>query len=207
MDKSLSVPKGAKPSKVASKNQTRPVLTRGEIVERDGAFFLQTTDSYKLAEIPLTVEPGQGNAPVAGPVPAEALKAIDRAGTFTANGDVTVTNKDGSATSFSRQGFACEGTYPDTEKLFPAPEKVTRFGVNAKYLYELAQALGSELVELEFDAAQWERAKDSDGNELPDANNPVYMKPAVVRPLGMGRSNNTSSPTGGRGVIMPIRLS
>lgn len=147
------IPKGSKPTKGASSDETRPILCRGELVELGAdQWVLDVTDSYKLVRIPLTLHEWDGTpALVGGPVSADALKAIEKSGAFTADVDTVspwqrlkhggFVPADG-APAFARTGGACDGAFPQFHELAPSGDVVYRFGVNLALLVELAQAVG-----------------------------------------------------------------
>jgi len=147
------LPKGSKPTKGASSDGTRPILNRGELVELGaGEWVLVVTDSYKLVRIPLDVKKWGGTPElVAGPVSADALKAIEKSGAFTAGAELVAPwqrHKNGGflpadgAPAFERAGGDCEGQFPNVEQLMPDGEILYRFGFNAALLLELVQSVG-----------------------------------------------------------------
>jgi hypothetical protein len=147
------LPKGSKPTKGASSDETRPILCRGELVELGAdQWVVDVTDSYKLVRIPLDVKEWDDTpALVAGPVSADALKAIEKAGAFTADADTVSpwqVQKHGGflpadgAPAFARAGADCEGQFPNVGQLMPDGDVVYRFGLNAALLLELVQSVG-----------------------------------------------------------------
>lgn len=148
-----TLPKGSKPTKGASSDDTRPILCRGELVDLGAdQWVLDVTDSYKLVRIPLTLHKWEGTpALVGGPVSADALKAIEKSGAFTADADTVspwqnekiggFVPADG-APAFARDGADCEGQYPQFDKLIPDGDVVYRCGLNAALLLELVQSVG-----------------------------------------------------------------
>jgi hypothetical protein len=74
------LPRDAKPTKVASKDETRPILTGGLVRKlgrgQSARWVLQLTDTYRMMEMPLDVH---GDAVVDGAfIPREALQAIEK---------------------------------------------------------------------------------------------------------------------------------
>lgn len=88
----FKIPDGAKPSKVASKDETRPILTQGNIRQRGEDWTLEVTDSYCLSIIPLTVHEGGDTMIREGQVSRDVLLAIEkhRMSGFGFNADGTV---------------------------------------------------------------------------------------------------------------------
>lgn len=185
------LPKGAKPSKSVSKDQTSPVLTHAELREHDGGWELVMTDSYQLARVKLSVKgEHDGEELTAGAISTDALKAIEKTGAFYANGTVEPCNPYGvkSGLSFARTDL---GKFPSWDQLEPdiAPGAFA-IGLDAELLYQLAQSLG---------------AKSSSGARVritfvTDANGqPNPLRPMRVEAIG-------GSALESRGLLMPIRL-
>ena len=148
-----TLPKGSKPTKGASSDDTRPILCRGELVDLGAdQWVLDVTDSDKLVRIPLELKEWDDTPALeAGPVSADALKAIEKAGAFTADVDTVApwqVQKHGGflpadgAPAFARAGADCEGQFPNVGQLMPDGETVYRFGFNAALLLELVQSVG-----------------------------------------------------------------
>lgn len=183
--------------KVASRDESRPVLTTVELSldaeqEEKGYVtgWLAATDSYKLALVPVSF--AKAEKPVAGLYPAAAVKAmIGGPCVFTKDG-VKVQGKDGEVVEHKR----IEGQFPNWRMLMPEEGTLVqvgrRFALNAKLLYELAQGLGTETVILEPT-----EAADGDANPL---------RPIRVRGARSGNGNNRTVDEGPLGIIMPIRI-
>jgi len=161
--------------KVASRDATRPVLTHAFLRVDGERATLEACDSYKLARIPVELEAGDEE----GFVPVEALTTARkaRAESVSVNGSVDIPG----GPSFPRPEL---GQFPNAVQLFPDGEVAFAVGVNAKFLHELAQGLGSETVRLEFVKV---------GDE------PSALRPIVVRPIG-GDAPEAD------GLLMPVRL-
>lgn len=148
-----TLPKGSKPTKGASSDEKRPILCRGELVELGAdQWVLDVTDSYKLVRIPLTLHEWDDTPElVGGPVSADALKAIEKSGAFTADVDTVspwqnqkvggFLPADG-APAFARAGGDWDGQFPQVANLMPDGEVLFRFGFNAALLLELVQSVG-----------------------------------------------------------------
>ena len=187
------LPKGAKPSKSVSKDQTRPVLTHAELRQSaDGTGWeLCTTDSYQLARIPLSVKTADGldGEPLtAGAISSDALKAIEKAGGFFANGTVQPCDELGRTTG---QSFVREspGAFPKWESLEPAPDiEEFTIGLDAEILYQLAQALGSK-----------ERGRCQVA--ITFTNDPNTHRPNPLRPMRVRAKDGEA-----HGLLMPVRV-
>jgi hypothetical protein len=182
------LPKKAKPSKVASKDATRPALQQASLVCDDGNWTLLVTDSYKLVRLPVSVSNEAPGEVEAGIIPLDALKAVEKTGAFTANDAITPMDDIGrvAGPTYARTE---QGPFPNCDNLIPVhgPNVLTlRF--NPEHLWAMAQALGQApnakgsqaTIELDVDL---DLAKDGE-----------YLKPFVVR-----------RPVGGDGLLMPIR--
>lgn len=176
-------------TKTASKDKTRPVLTAVHLdTERA---VLESTDSYCLAAIPVTIEDGD----VSGLIPAEAITAMQkaqRAHRYTTlsmkceEGTVTLETPDGSS-SWIRP----VGQFPNVPQLTPAPEDLSGFVVrlNAAFLAKTAAAIGTEVVTLRF-------VRDRGKTEGEDTGYyPANLRPIVVSNGGHGES----------ALVMPVR--
>lgn len=192
------LPKNAKPSKTASKDATRPILCRGELVNTGDDWFVVTTDSYALAIVPVVVKDMANiNTPAleAGPIPADALVAIEKAGAFTANGAVCPVDENGTpvagAPSFERRD---DGTFPNYVQLVPdTPRDVElQVGFNPSLLLRLAQSLGHK--ETKRGAPPVVLHLNVSSDVLEGARERGYVKAIRVSHEGAG------------GVLMPIRV-
>jgi DNA polymerase III sliding clamp (beta) subunit (PCNA family) len=180
----MQVPANSKIERAVSKDQSRPVLTDPALViDESGETpvgYLCATDSYKLVLIPVELEEGD----VAGPVPLEAVKAAikDCHGYVHANGAAALPD----GPSYPRP----DGKFPDALALLPDTD-ARRFevGVSAKYLADVAAAMGTETVRLSFLVTD-------EG---------IQLRPILVTPLaGAGKRGAVE---GARAIVMPIRLS
>lgn len=178
---SLTLPSNVKPSKACSTDKTRPVVMNAYVRDTPRGPELHATDTYMAARVPLTVE----GKLTEGFVPSDALKHVeadrkDRSFS-TPNGRVEV---EGGRISYARPDF---GSFPDFETLWPngEPKEPLVLGLNAKLLYGLAQALGTDRVKLTLDLSL-----SKDGS---------YLRPYRVQPLAGGVD-------GAEGLLMPIRV-
>jgi hypothetical protein len=174
----------AKPELCVSKDKQRPVLThlylrivkgRGKSAKPVGT--LEATDSYRAVRLPVTLDDGDTE----GFIPADVYKAARKLGGWIQANDSLVT-ADG--TTYPRPAL---GQWPKLEQLWPAETAELEVGLNALFLWELAQALGSEQVRLRFMPTE-------DGD--PDNGRAILVEP--LRGDGVA---------GGQGLLMPIKLS
>lgn len=194
----MRVPTKAKVEKVASKDQTRPVIcnTYLRVIEPptdsgelDGRGYLEATDSYKLIRVPVELESGD----VDGFVPPEVLTAARKVNRhdprIEANGSLDIPN----GPSFPRPEL---GQFPNVDQLLPDETSLADFsiGVNARFLFELAQGLGTDTVRLRFVG---ERLAGVD-NPSVDPARPSNLRPILVDGIGAAEE--------GIGLLMPIRL-
>jgi DNA polymerase III sliding clamp (beta) subunit (PCNA family) len=185
----MQVPANSKIEKAVSKDQARPVLTDPALViDESGetpAGYLCATDSYKLVMIPVELEAGD----VAGPVPLEAVKAAikDCHGHVHANGSAALPD----GRSYPRPN----GQFPNALALMPTDDPTTKrfeVGVSAKYLADVAAAMGTETVRLSFLVTD-------EG---------IQLRPILVTPLHGSCARGSRSPVeGAKAIVMPIRLS
>jgi DNA polymerase III sliding clamp (beta) subunit (PCNA family) len=164
--------------KVVSKDETRTNITviKLDATTRFGQCAV-ATNGRSMAIVP--VEFDQGSAPNdKGLINVEALQASRKvkhaAGNMTLNGAIELPD----GRKFPRPS-AADHSYPNWEAVLPKEKATLSVGVNAKLLLELAQAIGSETVRLDFIDA---------------------LSPITVTPCGYNAQ-------GGHGVIMPMRIS
>ncbi len=181
----LILPANVKPSKVLSKDKGRPLLCSANLQETpEGGWELAVCDGFKLARVPLEINGSLDDVIVAGEISADALRAIEKgaARAFTANGTVTPRNRYGSVAGPSFPRNTALGEYPNLERLTPDKDPAAfSIGLNAKYLHELAMALGSDVVQLTFTI---------DAAGVPMATRPMHVASHLDN--------------GGRGVLMPV---
>lgn len=150
------LPDGAKPSKVASKDATRPALTQGNIRQRDGEWWLEVTDSYCLSVIPLSVSTDGDSAAREGLVSRDILLAAEKPKMggfgFGADGTVTVYDHLGAVAQVMPNPTELDGEpvapFPDTKTLLDscparsANGSLLRIGLNPQLLAAIAAAQG-----------------------------------------------------------------
>jgi len=178
------LPKGAKPSKALSKDTERPTLCVAFLQETAaGGWEIVGTDSYKLVRIPLNIHDANDaihGRLASGPIGADAMNAIERAGglALTADGRSFPVDRYGVEAGATYARPTLGHPYPDVNVLEPKQDgSEFTIGLDAKSLYELAQSMGgtgrnAHKVALTF-------ASGDDGR-------PSALRPIAVRPVGSG---------------------
>jgi len=169
--------------RATSKDKTRPVLSCAYLNVEEGT--IEATDSYMAVVVPVEIEDGD----TSGLIPSEALSALRKASktvwrSLTANGEVTLETADGIQT-WKRP----EGQFPNLRQLTPSEYSGFRVGINPEKLYNLAKALGSETVTLEF--ALQPSAEEGEG---------VGFFPSNMKPLRVTAGSDAW------GILMPVRI-
>jgi hypothetical protein len=172
----------AKPSKALSRDSHRPTLQVARLVERDSRLVLEATDSYEAVRVPVTANGDE----VSGVelLPAPAVKVLDGpSGELELEGDgIVARNSDGATVHYTEP----EANFPDFEELWPPDaEAPLRIGLNVTILKALAEAIGSEKVELVVDL----NSREEDPAK-------GYRKAIHVR----------GCEGGGRGILMPVKV-
>lgn len=200
----MKIPAGAKLEKLASTDKTRPVLSALylRVVESNGERhgFVEGTDSYKLGRIPVELDDDDTE----GFITLEALTAARKLKYehLHCNGSLGAGNALEAFVHFPRPEL---GTFPNTDQLLeltPATIDGARFtfGVNPRFLLDVAEAMGCETIELEFACTKtYDR-----GAGAIEASRPSNLRPLTVRPLGRKRSSDVS--TDAIGLVMPARV-
>jgi DNA polymerase III sliding clamp (beta) subunit (PCNA family) len=184
----MQISKFNKIDKCVSKDETRYVLKNPYLIcdrdamplppEKDKAQLVATdgkkmvilhVDSTHLDKSCNKVEN------TSGMIPVDAIKTAQRdkvaTGVLGANGNVTLP----SGQTFTRDEY----TFPNVKVVFNASRDETkvRIGLNAKFLYDMAQALGSDELVL----------------EITDPSQGIHVAP------------NNPKGNDGRGILMPVR--
>jgi len=191
----------SKPPKVkaaCSSDASRPVLTYAYLDAERAE--LQATDSYIAVRVPVELEPGDAS----GFVPCEALERSRKrdAGSLRLNGSADVMGEYQAAdspepplASFARPDL---GQFPNLPALWPETPVSFRVGINAKFLLQVAEALGAEdtAVTLEFHGYG------------PDGHTPNPLRAIVVQPHRgtTGREDPVLGIKQAEGLLMPIRV-
>lgn len=181
-------------AKVASKDQSRPVLTCCYLDADRGV--LEATDSYKLASVP--VELGEGD--VSGLIPAAAVAELVKAQKSRRGYDSSahLDCSDAGMVSLvsvdvSQSWPRPDGQWPNVPQLIPDEAQWSGFRVrlNTKLLRELAEGLGGDDVTLTFVRAS------ADVSESESHFAPSNLRPIIV---------HNGSTEHGVGLLMPIRI-
>jgi hypothetical protein len=195
----MIVPAKCKLEKVVSKDQTRPVLASAylRVVEpateaEPGSGYLEATDSFKLARVPVELEVGD----VEGFIPPAALIEARKADRLTPRLEANGTCDVPGGPSFPRPE---PGQPVNVDQLLPVEDDLHSFevGLSPKLLLELAQGMGAEGgVRLRFCKGRGAESWTPDNPE----SEPSTRRPIVVRPLG------SSDVPDAVGLLMPIKL-
>lgn len=195
----FTIPDKAKPSKVASKDKTRPALMCANIRETDDGWALEVTDSYMLSVIPLTAhDGGPDNGVRAGQIHRDVLAAIEKAGcggfAFSDNDTATILDRTGNLVATlpnaaERNGEAVS-TFPNVKQLLPDEPNggKLRIGLNPDLLKSIADAQGRNkygpvILTVDFD----KRGSGGEGD--------TYLR--AIRVTANGVDSN---------VLMPMRI-
>lgn len=186
------------PELVASKDASRPVLTRVHLNAEQSV--VEVTDSYMLARFPVELDEGD----TSGPIPVDALKAARkppnkyRDVSIALNGNAEVRqygeNPAEPDTPYLTVPRDVEPyQFPDTLRLIPENLSEFEIGLDAGLLYRLAKAMGNERVRIRF--TNNPATGDGNGNF-----GPSNLRPYVVRPADAYSDDDPI------GLLMPIRL-
>ena len=167
--------------KVLSKDATRHGIAETYLDTENGSANLIATNGKALAVIPVELEEGD----VAGYVATEGIKQARKADkraefpSMKLNGNLKLSN----GVEMPRTTLPAGTEFPKWRQVMPKDEGYNvEFAFDAKLLYELAQAMGSDTVVLKYKA---------------------FGLPLLVRPNGV---YGTSPCVEARGVLMPIRF-
>lgn len=137
----FTLPHRARPSKATSRDETRPALHNGYVVDHDGGRVLLTTDSVIAA-----VHPVAPDTP-ATPVSVEALRRIERGDAHESadDGTLTFTPGPGETVTFSppaKQAFPAVDTFDRIDFRPGEGDQVVSIALDPWLLVRLAKALG-----------------------------------------------------------------
>lgn len=148
----MRISKTHKIEKICSKDKSRLSCLEHPYLKQkdDGTWELQATDGYRLVRIPVEVD----ESDTEGSIPVNAFKSKIPANTtertISANGVATYGSENGQTITEDRP---VAEKWPDFDRI--TPDRATNFdnaettvSFNAKMLYELAQALGSNIVKI-----------------------------------------------------------
>ena len=143
----MKIKKECKIELIASRDETRHVLCNPYL---QGSKLI-ATDGQRLVAIPVELEEGDSD----GPIDCSAFKLSrktssgEKLSKISANGCLKVQTKDGEITMPRKNlnGYS----FPQWQKVLPNPDRGgIKIGLNAKFLYEIAQALGGDRVVIEI---------------------------------------------------------
>lgn len=159
---STSLPLGSKPSRALASDDD-PNLARAYVISNgDGQQYVLATDRYKLAQVPLS-----GDSVPEGAISRDAMQHIEELGRFTADAEYVrpvTADGDNAGCLYDRpEGLRTPAvpTYEGTrQKAGPqADEATVIIGLNARQLFDLAEALdGDAVVKLTIATEKRQRA-------------------------------------------------
>ena len=180
----MKINKNCKIELACSTDKQRAAICNPYLEIDDKGARMIATNGQILAIVP--VDPQEGDK--AGLVPVDAIKDARKAkpaslpeATLACNGNVKLLD----GRQYPRPDFA----FPNYRAVLPAENRPAKFtvGIDAKLLWELAQAMGTQGVTLEFE------------NEL----SAIKVRPSAAGQHGSIKPADYEA----RGVIMPIRIS
>lgn len=167
--------------KVLSKDATRHAITETYLDTENGSGSLIATNGKALAVIPVELEEGD----VAGYVVTEGIKQARKADkraefpSMKLNGNLKLSN----GVEMPRSTLPTGTEFPKWRQVIPKDEGyAVEFAFDAKLLYELAQAMGSDGVVIRYKADR---------------------EPLLVRPTALA---GCTPCIGAKGVLMPVRI-
>ena len=175
-----------------SKDATRHAITEPYLDITDGVGTMIATDGRIMAIVPVDL----GEHDVAGYVAVAGIKQARKLAKkgmpdFAVNGAIALS--DGS--TLPRDGQAKDGTFPKWRQVVPDyTGKITcKIGLNAALLANLAAALGTDGVSIEFTMDSTTGKANNEGGFL-------------VRPISTGKYERTTMANpAAHGIIMPVR--
>lgn len=173
----MKLPKNCLVEKVASQDLTRPTIGAPYLdIDDQRTAHVISTNGAALVSIPVAidVEDCSGYLPASALKEARKLEKKSELVNISCNGSAKVIN----GATYPRG----EGQFPNWRQIMPKEDGKTVLALNARLLYELAQALGTEGVVLTF-----------------DADKPIAVRAAATRDV-------KPASLGARGVLMPIHL-
>jgi len=175
-----------KPETVVSKDKSRPVLTHLylRITEGESIGSLQATDSYKAVRIPVEV----GKDDTEGFVSPDVYKAARKVTPKTAGGVEFEVNGGYTLADGTTHPREFQGTWPKLDEIMDVPASTFTVGLNARFLFDLAQAFGSDTVKITFTAGR--------GGSDPDP-----LRPMKVEPIDGDLKGSSAD-----GILMPVRV-
>lgn len=149
----MKFPTNSKPELCISKDKHRGSLSEPYLDTESDIPMLVTTDGHRMTAIPVEADKAEHGwiNPNAVKAARKLAKKSEKAG-ISCNGTLTVTD----GTQFPRSTDQSTGfsRFPNWRQIIPAKDRPINFRVafNAKFLAEIAEALGSDEVILEFES-------------------------------------------------------
>jgi len=175
----MKIPKDCLLEKICSRDATRPALVAPYLdIDAERLAYVIATNGAAMAKIPAEIDPldAAGYVPVSALKEARKLAKKDNEATLALNGTAQTSN----GATFPRES---NERFPNWRQVWPKAEGKIQLSFDARLLYELAQAMGTEGVILTFNAGE-----------------PIAVRPTSTKGC-------TPASLGARGVIMPIRIS
>lgn len=189
-----------KPTKATATDDARPQLGVVYLHKDKDGYWLLATDGYIMAKVPVKADLESDDMPVEGPIPANAMKHIERMPNkglkavwsfFTARSNEVQVGED---TTYKRREVSMQPPkFLDVLKDAREIKKPLKIGFDSVLLKNLADALGTEQLEVTIDLDALDTPER--GAEVPVH---FYTKALVVEPNGQK--------DGRIGLQMPVKL-
>lgn len=180
----MKIHKDCKIELAASKDATRPAIAEPFLDIKGGAGVVVATNGRAMAIVPVEVTEKDASGYLSGDCLKAARKFTKQDVILEASGVVTMLN----GATMPREGLARNEKFPNWRQVMPSADGYNfTVAIDAKLLWELAQAMGTQGVLLNLQTA--------------DAN-----KPILVGPHKCGRFDNQIKYAceGAKGVLMPV---
>lgn len=141
----MKIRKDCKIELIASNNRTRLCLAQ-PYLEGDS---LVATNGRCLVMLPVVREDGDEDGRISAQALAAARKLVKHSGEISIHANGAQVLADG--TSLPRATLESHGKFPNWKQVVPKLTEIShphRITLNAKYLYEIAQAMGAEAITL-----------------------------------------------------------
>jgi len=181
----MKIHKDCKIELAASKDASRPAIAEPFLDIKDGAGVVVATNGRAMAIVPVEVTEKDASGYLSADCLKAARKLTKQDVILEANGVVTMAN----GATMPREGLARNEKFPNWRQVMPSDEGYdVCVALDAKMLWELAQAMGTQGVLLSF--------------QTTDAS-----KPIVVGPHTCGRFDGQIKYAceGAKGVLMPVQ--
>lgn len=140
----MKIKRTYRPELIVGKGKFRPVLNDASLQTHEGKDVLVATDGRRLVVLPVTREDGDTD----GAIPPKAMQIAREAAhkkdplSIKCNGKIEFVNE----WTMPRPNH---GAFPNFAQVIPAAEsRTTKVSFNAKFLYDLARAIGRDTVTL-----------------------------------------------------------